>query len=641
MFMDIIIGTAGHIDHGKTALVRGLTGIDADRLPEEKRRGITIDLGFAEFESGGVKIGFVDVPGHERFVKNMLAGATGIDLVMLVVAADEGVMPQTREHFDICRLLKIESGVIVLTKIDLVDADTLELSKLDVSELVKDSFLENAPTYLVSSRTGDGLDELKDGLIAAAKLVKREQEIFETRLAVDRSFSIKGFGAVVTGTLASGEIVEGDELELLPIGRKLRVRGIQTYGKAVKAAHAGQRTAVNLGGIMHDEIERGMVLTRAGALGQTQVIDAQVEVLRDSPRPLKSRQRVRVHIGTTEVLARVTILNDDQTIEPGSTDLAQLRLESPVAAAHGDRFIIRSYSPQRTIAGGRILDPAASRHRRSDFHRVTTMLRGLADAADGEGNIAEIFVQMAGEHGVELTELRSRTALRMDVLKRLVEEGKAEGKIMDAGGVLVTKDVFEALETSALGVIESFHAKHKLSRGVQRETLREQVFKRVSPAIFRAVTESLERSKKIVFDQDVVRLAEHEAELSTAEGQVHDKLKKLYENAGLEVPKLDEALQEAISGTGLDQKSARRVFQLFVNKGELVAVTGEYYFTAHALEQLITRLRDLVQTSGDAAIDVAKFKTLSGVSRKYAIPLLEYFDRTRVTRRVGDKREIL
>jgi selenocysteine-specific elongation factor len=639
--MDVIVGTAGHIDHGKTALVKALTGVDADRLPEEKQRGITIDLGFAEMQIDDVRIGFVDVPGHERFVKNMLAGASGIDVVLLVIAADEGVMPQTREHFDICRLLHISSGVIALTKTDLVDDETLELARLDVAELVEESFLENAPVFPVSSRTAAGIAELKSGLAKAATKVSRENNIYEPRLAVDRSFSVKGFGAVVTGTLAAGQIDEGNELELLPVQRDVRVRGLQTHGKQVKIARSGQRTAVNLGGIGHDEIERGMVLAKPGSLAITQVFDADVEVLGDAARSLRSRQRVRVHLGTAEVLARVSVLNEMQSIEPGSRGLVQFRLESPVAAAHGDRFIVRSYSPQRTIAGGVVLDPLAHKHRRREFEGVASTLVDLVRASNGGGNLAEVFVRMSGEKGLNVNDLRARSALRADVLSDLIERSVADGRVVNADGVLITKPIFGRLQTATVEAAEKHHSSDKLSRGLPKELLRERVFKHAGAEVFRAVIGELERAGKIRVEQDVIKVASHEMQLSPAEKIVHDRLSAIYENAGLEAPKLDDALTLATAGSSLDQRSARKVFQLFVNSGELVSVTNEYYFSAKALEELTTKLRDHARSSGDPTIDVAKFKDIAGLSRKYAIPLLEYFDRTRVTRRVGDKRQVL
>src|SRR5258706_13442328 len=359
----IIVGTAGHIDHGKTALVRALTGIDADRLPEEKRRGITIDIGFADLDLGEVRIGFVDVPGHERFVKNMLAGAHGIDVVALIIAADESVMPQTREHFDICRLLGVQQGLIVITKKDLVEEDLLQLVRAEAQELVAGSFLEDAPVITVSSRTGEGIEELKTALRVAGRQAPSRSSDFITRLPIDRAFTMRGFGAVVTGTLIAGEISEGEELELLPAGARVRVRGVQVHGSPVARASAGQRTAINLGGVEAAAIERGMILAPAGRLRPALAIDVLVNLLESAPRPLRSRQRVRVHLGAAEVLARVRVLAEGGEIKPGQNGLVQLRTETEIVGVLGDRFILRSYSPQITIGGGLILDPFLPPHR--------------------------------------------------------------------------------------------------------------------------------------------------------------------------------------------------------------------------------------------------------------------------------------
>lgn len=638
--MDVIVGTAGHIDHGKTALVKALTGVDADRLPEEKQRGITIDLGFARLDAGSVNIGIVDVPGHERFVKNMLAGASGIDIVMMIVAADEGVMPQTREHFDICRLLRIPSGLIALTKSDLVDEDTLELARLDVAELVKGSFLEAAPVIAVSSRTGTGVADLKSALLSEAAKIRRRRDVFEARLPIDRSFSVKGFGAVVTGTLAAGSISEGDELELLPEGRIVRVRGLQTHGVSAKTALPGQRVAVNLAGIGHEELTRGMTLAAPGSQTVTQVFDAEVEVLDDAPRELVSRQRVRLHIGTAEVLARISVIDGERMISPGQTGFVQFRLESPIATAAGERFVIRTYSPQRTIAGGQVLDPAAPRHRRSGFGKVREHLGQLVTALT-EGNPVEVFVVSARENAVTFEALRSRTGLRRDDVRRLIEEAKEAGRIVEAEGVFVARDVFDKLMADAIKSVETHHQQDKLSRGISRETLREKVFRRSGNEWFRAVIQAAESAGKIVFDQDVFKLASHETKLSPAEAAAQESLKKSFFGVGFEIPKLDDALRSAADASRLDPKATRRVFQLLVNSGELVAVSNEFYFPSEILTGLASRLRDHVRATGDPMIDVAKFKDIAGVSRKYAIPLLEYFDRTRVTVRVGDKRKVL
>src|SRR5438874_8799464 len=380
----IIIGTAGHIDHGKTALVRALTGKDPDRLPEEKRRGITIDLGFADLDLGNVRVGFVDVPGHERFVKNMLAGVHGIDAVALVIAADEGVMPQTREHFDICRLLEVQRGLVVLTKSDLVEEELLTLVQSEAEDLVSGSFLEGAPILAVSARTGSGLEEFRAALREIGENIPSRSSDFGTRLPVDRAFTMKGFGAVVTGTLVSGEIAAGDELELLPAGRHVRARGVQVHGNSVSRAQSGQRTAVNLAGVDAAEVERGMVLAPIGRLRPTQIIDVQLNVLPSAPRPIRSRSRLRVHLGAAEVLARVRIMNIRGEVPQGETAFAQLRFESPVVALHGERFIVRSYSPAETIAGGMVLDPQAAKHRGKDLAATQEHLRVLAagDRAD-------------------------------------------------------------------------------------------------------------------------------------------------------------------------------------------------------------------------------------------------------------------
>jgi len=374
---NIIVGTAGHIDHGKSALVRALTGTDPDRLPEEKKRGITIDLGFADLEIDDLRLGFVDVPGHERFVKNMLAGAHGIDVLALVIAADEGVMPQTIEHFDICRLLGVNKGVVVITKTDLVDEEMLLLVQEDARELVAGSFLDGAPIVPVSSRTGAGLERLRSTLKTIADEVPPKSSDLVTRLPIDRAFSMKGFGAVVTGTLISGEIAEGAALDLLPKGISVRVRGAQVHGKAVEKARAGQRTAVNLAGVDVEQLERGMVLTEPKTLHPTQIIDARIDVLANASRGVRSRSRIRLHIGATEVLGRVRVLDQPAEISPGHSALAQLRLEVPIVAVHNDRFIIRSYSPSETIAGGVVLDPLASKHRGKEIEKTRQRLNRL------------------------------------------------------------------------------------------------------------------------------------------------------------------------------------------------------------------------------------------------------------------------
>ena len=495
LFMDIIVGTAGHIDHGKTALVKALTGVDADRFPEEKRRGITIDIGFAELDLGAVKIGFVDVPGHERFVKNMLAGASGIDLVLLVVAADAGVMPQTREHFEISRLLETKTGLIVITKTDLIDAEFLELVKLDVAELVENSFLETAPVVAVSAKTNAGIEELKNTLQNLALKIPARKNETVARLPIDRSFSVKGFGAVVTGTLISGEIAEADEMEILPAAKKVRVRGVQTHGKTTAAARAGQRTAVNLGGIEHAEIERGMVLAEKNALRATQIFDAEIEVLKTAKKSVKSRQRVRVHIGTIEALARVQVLNEAGEIAAGAKDFVQLRTEIPVVTIPGERFIIRSYSPQMTIAGGKVLDNAAPKHRRKDAEIVRRFLQNLNEASDDNTLQIKLYLETANESGARFADLQAHTGCHAEILRAAIEKNIEKKSIVEAESFFIARTPFENLKTKTLAEIEKYHKKEPLARGIARETLREKVFAHLPPEIFRSVLTNLEKEK--------------------------------------------------------------------------------------------------------------------------------------------------
>src|SRR6266852_4977491 len=602
MTKSIIIGTAGHIDHGKTALVRALTGVDADRLPEEKRRGITIDIGFADLDLGDVRIGFVDVPGHERFVKNMLAGAHGIDVVALVIAADESVMPQTREHFDICRLLGVRQGLVVITKKDLVEEDLLQLVRAEAEGLVAGSFLEDAPVITVSSRTGEGIDELKTALRAAGQQAPSRSSDFVTRLPIDRAFTMRGFGAVVTGTLIAGEISEGEELELLPAGARARVRGVQVHGAPVARGFAGQRTAINLGGVEAAEIERGMTLTLPGRLRPTQIVDVQVQMLADAPRALRSRQRVRVHLGAAEVFARVRVLAEGSEIKPGKNGFAQLRFESPVVAALGDRFILRSYSPSRTIGGGRILDAFAMKHRTKEVTAVRARLKVLL----GSDRAAQLSSFVENANGLRRADIAARTGWRDEVIE----------------------------------AVAAHHKREPLSRGFGKEILRERHFAHAPAEIFRAVLNQLEQSGALVSEKEIVRARAHTRELSDADAQLRERLEKAYRNAALSAPSMSEAFASAgISAAA--QPHGRKILQLLIDSGVLVRVAGEMFFHRSALDDLTRKLRAHAARGSDRSIDVPAFKELAGISRKYAIPLLEYLDRQRVTRREGDRRVIL
>jgi selenocysteine-specific elongation factor len=636
----IIIGTAGHIDHGKSSLVQALTGKDPDRLPEEKRRGITIDLGFADLDLGEVRVGFVDVPGHERFVKNMLAGVHGIDAVALVIAADEGVMPQTREHFEICRLLNVRQGLVVLTKTDLVEDELLSLVRAEAEELVAGSFLDGAPIVPLSVRSKIGLDELRAALGEIGKNIPERSSDFVTRLPIDRAFTMKGFGVVVTGTLVAGEIAAGDELELLPIGRRVRARGVQVHGALVSRAQSGQRTAVNLAGVEVSEIERGMTLAPIGRLLPTQIIDVELNVLPTAPRAVRTRSRLRVHLGSAEVLARIRVLNNRGEVSPGDSGFAQLRFESPVVALHDERFIIRSYSPAETIAGGLVLDPQATKHRGREMAKTHERLRALLES-ERPGKLAE-FVKAAGDHGLRPSDIVARTGWNDEVVMQVAKQAQQEAAtIMEADGVLVSTENFEKLSRIAIDEVKRHHGREPLARGLARETLRERHFTHAAPEVFRAVISRLEKDGVLVAEKDIVRAREHGQELSAADEQLRERIAQAYKKAALEAPTLDQALVEAGIPTA-QRTHARKILQLLIDNGTLVRVHGELFFHAHAIEHLKGLLREFATAhEPDRLIDVPGFKDLAGVSRKYAIPLLEYFDRERITVRAGDKRIIL
>jgi selenocysteine-specific elongation factor len=636
----VIVGTAGHIDHGKTSLVRALTGVDADRLPEEKRRGITIDLGFAELDMNDVRVGFVDVPGHERFVKNMLAGAHGIDAVALVVAADEGVMPQTREHFEIARLLGVGSGLVVVTKLDAVEAEMIELVRDEIEELVAGSFLASSPVVVVSSRTGEGLEELKHVLREMALRAPARSSEAVARLPVDRSFTMRGFGAVATGTLVAGEIDEGEELDLLPSGVRARVRGIQVHGRATKRAEAGQRTAINLVGVEASEVERGMTLAPAGRLRATQVIDASIEVLANAPRPLRSRSRVRVHVGAAEVLARVQALEESGEIAAGASGYAQFRLEAPVVALPGERFIVRSYSPQRTIAGGVVLDAFAARRRGRERLNARARLAALA-TTDRAGRLA-LFIVTANERGLTHADLAARTGWRDEVIDEAIDEAKRRDAVVEAEGIFLSREIFDRLIASAIFEVEAHHEREPLQRGLARETLRERVFAHVAPELFRAALTEAERGGLLVAERDVVRAASHRLALSDEDAALRERLEQIYRDAALELPTLDEAFARASAGRRIDREHARKILQLLIDTGALARVAADLFVHRDALDALVAALRNYASTRAkDRLIDVSIFKEIAGVSRKYAIPLLEYLDRERITRRAGDRRVVL
>jgi selenocysteine-specific elongation factor len=625
----VVVGTAGHIDHGKTSLVKALTGTDTDRLPEEKARGITIDLGFAFLEEpDGLTIEIVDVPGHERFVKNMLAGVGGIDLAMLVIAADEGVMPQTREHFAICSLLHIRSGLVVLTKTDLVEPDWLELVREDVAGLARGTFLDGGPIVAVSAKTGEGIEELRAALRdLAAKVPSRGTDQLP-RLPIDRVFTIKGFGTVVTGTLMAGRVRVDDRVEVFPAGLQAKVRGLQTHSRSVTEASAGQRTAVNLQGVERAAVERGNVLGLAGTLVPAVLVEGTLELLPDAPRPLKTRDRVRVHAGTSELMARVLLL-ERQELAPGQSAFARFRLEAPLVALPGDRFVIRSYSPMVTIGGGTLLDIAPPRFKlKAPAHLAHVRL--LAEG--GPEAVVEEHVRHAGGGGVRVGPLSGRVPFGPERLRGLLEGLQKAGRI-----VAIDRDWFvhpeslDRLRGLALAALEQFHRTLPLRPGMSREELRGRAGAR-DERVFGHLLAALEAAGVVHTDRDKVRLTSHEVRLTDAQQQKADRLEQDYLSAAAAPPSPEEALTKV----GLSGDEEHELFQVLVEARKLVRVKESLYFHAQALDTIQDKLVAMLRERKE--IGPGDIKDLLGISRKYAIPLLEFFDARRVTARVGERR---
>ncbi len=621
---NIIVGTAGHIDHGKTALVKALTGIDTDRLAEEKRRGISIDLGFAHLELGDVSIGFVDVPGHERFVKNMLAGVGGIDLVLFVIAADESIKPQTREHFDICRLLGIRRGIVVLTKADLVDKEVLDLVRLEAEEFVAGSFLEEAPVVGVSSVSGEGLGELRARLSEAAICVPPKDAEGFFRLPIDRAFSMKGFGTVVTGTLLSGTVAREQEVELHPASRRLRVRGIQVYGRPADRALAGQRTALNLAGAEPSDLARGMVLAEPGSFQSTQVIDSVFELL-PSARPLKHRAPVHFHSGSAEVPAEVRWLDGSAALDPGARSYARILLREPLLLLPGDRFIVRMFSPVVTIGGGTVLDTGGYRYRKGDDVRERL---GVLETGPVDARVALLVRE--SRHGMGFPELIARTGLTERVLLVAVSSQPGLLLLSQPDPWVVSRSWFDQSAERLLEALQAFHRENPLLPGMPKEQLRSKELQGVPPFLLDALLAS---RREIVADSDLLRLAGHSVALKEDEERAAAAIEAAFERAGLAAPSVAEVLAKS----GVEPARARSLLQMLLRERRLVRAGEDLVFHASA----IARLRALLANRRGQRFTVPMFKEWTGVSRKYAIPLLEFMDRERVTRRQGDERVVL
>jgi selenocysteine-specific elongation factor len=642
----IIIGTAGHIDHGKTALVKALTGIDADRLQEEKRRGITIDLGFAHMQlptpSGEtLRLAFVDVPGHERFVRNMLAGVGGIDLVLLVIAADESIKPQTREHFDILQLLGVQRGIIVLTKSDAVDPETLDVVRLEVEEFVRGTFLEapKSPIVAVSSLSGAGLPDLKRALIAATEGLQTRDPEALARLPIDRVFTMKGFGTVVTGTLLAGTIRKEEDLEVFPCGagalarvrsnvHQVRVRGVQVHGQPAEKAVAGQRTALNLAGASTEDLSRGMTLAPPATFQSTRRADVMLRLLPSAERPLKDRGRVHFHSNTMEAIAEVT-LHGKKQLAPGEEVFARIKLPQPALLLPGDRFIIRQFSPVITIGGGTVLDAAPL----PSLRQATAGNLLRASAANDRAAILTARIARRRYQGLTLQQAVAETGWPRTAVELHLSESTKRDVVLRSVDLFLDSAAMKALSTLVTAAVSDFHNQNPLVPGIGKEVLREKF--NLSPEVFAAALASLSRERKIEIAADLVRLPGHGVTMKDEEAESKQKIEQAFATAGLKVP----ALPEVMSSLKIDKLRAQKIVTLLLRDKILIKASPELVFHQSALAELRRQLATYKQKA--PKIDVAQFKALTGVSRKYAIPLLEYLDRERVTRRVGDVREIL
>ncbi len=627
----VIVGTAGHIDHGKTSLVKALTGIDADRLEEEKRRGITIDIGFAHLElpapnGESLRLGFVDVPGHERFVRNMLAGIGGIDLVVLVIAADEGIKPQTREHFEICRLLAVRRGLTVLTKSDAVDADTLEVVRLEVADFLRGSFLDSAhsPIVAASSLTGAGLDDVRTALAKIASEVTARDSAALTRLPIDRVFTMKGFGTVVTGTLVAGTINKEDELEVFPAGQRVRVRGVQVHGSQAEAAIAGQRTALNLASVSTEDLARGMTLASADAFRATARIDAQLSLLA-SAKPLKDGARVHFHTYTMETIAEVR-LHATRQLKPGEEAFAELRLAEPGLLLPGDRFIIRQFSPVITMGGGVVLDSSPPL-RKPSLEQVTTFLKTMLEGSPEQALVARVARSRTA--GLALDAVTAQMNLRRADAEKLA----ARAGLLHCGGILVAPAAFADASSHLVQAVRKFHDANPLVAGMSKEELRDRVG--LGPEVFSAALAKLAANKTLEVAGELVHAPGRGVSMRDEESESKKTIEQAFQSAGLKVP----ALKDVLAVLKVDKVRAQKIVTLLLRERILIKISDDLVFHQSALADLRKKVTTVKATT--PKIDVARFKDMTGVSRKYAIPLLEYLDRERVTRRVGDERFIL
>ncbi len=633
--MPVVMGTAGHIDHGKTSLVRALTGTDCDRLEEEKRRGITIELGFAFLElPGGRRLSVVDVPGHERFVKNMVAGAQGIDFVTLVIAADEGVMPQTREHLEICALLGINRGLVALTKIDMVDADWLALVTEDVRNFLRGTFLEEAAVFPVSAHTGQGLEDLKAALDVMEREFTPRRRNDLARLPIDRVFTMRGHGTVVTGTLLSGALKVGDDVKLYPSGRLSKARGLQSHGKATELAPAGYRTAVNLQNLEVTDVDRGEQLARPGDLFPAMSWLVELSCLKSSPRALRNRTEVHFHHCTRETQARL-YLPDREKLEPGATAVCELRFSEPMVGVFGDRCVLRSFSPLRTVAGGMLIQPMGLELRRKDknFARRLELLAGLSRVEPEAALLAHL--ELYGLAGASFAALRVLLNLESGQLDKLLQTLGSRGLLFCVDKeerIYLKAEAVAELQDSCLDFVREFHRLDPMKPGLGRGELASGWGRELPPKLTHFVLERLLKQGSLASEGDVLRLAGHTVSLASDQEGLRRAILEAHAKAGLAPPNMKDVLEQL----KVSQKSVLPLLKILQDSGELLRVADGLYYHGPALREIMERVTRWFDSHDD--LDPAGLKEITGLSRKYLIALLEYFDQERLTIRVGDKR---
>jgi len=628
----LILGTAGHIDHGKTSLVKALTSIDTDRLKEEKARGITIELGFAHLElPGGLRFGIVDVPGHERFVRTMVAGVGGMDLVLLVIAADEGIMPQTREHLEICQLLGVKRGIVVLTKMDLVEPDWLDLVAEEVREYLAGSFLAQAPIVPVSSRSGEGLEQLKAELTRLAGEIEQKRMDAPFRLPVDRVFTVTGFGTVVTGTLLSGGISVGEEVEILPSGIACRVRGVQSFGAKVERGGAGERLAVNLQGVDHSEVERGDVVVPKGLYRPTSAVDVRLNYLASAPKELKHRATIRLHSATYEVPAKV-ILFDRDLLAPGESAYVQLRLARPVLLLPGDPFVLRTYSPQATLGGGTVLDPAPPRRRRRSVEALELL---SAAESGGDQERIRLLVESSLLSGISVQEMVNRSGMSGKRIEAALAPLLSSGAVLQVvrePRIFLSRDAFAALKQKLSEELRSYLEENPMQEGIGKEELKSRIPRRSDPRFFGPVLASMEKDGAALSDRDIVRLPGRKAGVTVDQAGLQATLEEALRKGWVEPP----TVKELCDLLGCTEKQLLDHANLLCREGRAVKVKGDVFYAPGAVAELRDKLVAYLREKGE--ITPPEFRELTGLSRKFMIPLLEFFDQEKLTIRTGDKR---